>query len=265
MCVTEDSHRNIWVGTRHGLFRYNASDNSFTRFTVADGLPNDFVYGILEDELARLWISTNNGMACFDTRKKLLPAATPCATESPTTSSTSTPTAEPRRHLLVRRHRRHHVVPAPRPGGQPLCARTADHGRRCGRCRRRPPRAHRARFGGSGHGGGVPLGAQHLHGALRGGQSAGRGLQHLRLQARRIQHPLVRDLAPRGQLLEPQARALCLQGSRGKQRRTLERRACDGRNPRAADVVADPRGEGFCGRCWRWDSSGASWRRCWAA
>ena len=69
MCVTEDSHRNIWVGTRHGLFRYNASDNSFTRFTVADGLPNDFVYGILEDELARLWISTNNGMACFDTRK----------------------------------------------------------------------------------------------------------------------------------------------------------------------------------------------------
>ena len=69
MCVTEDSHHNIWVGTRHGLFRYNASDNSFTRFSVADGLPNDFVYGILEDELARLWISTNNGMACFDTQK----------------------------------------------------------------------------------------------------------------------------------------------------------------------------------------------------
>ena len=60
MCVAEDTHRNIWIGTRQGLFRYNAPDNSFTRFTVADGLPNDFVYGILEDELARLWISTNN-------------------------------------------------------------------------------------------------------------------------------------------------------------------------------------------------------------
>ena len=172
---------------------------------------------------------------------------------------------EPRRHLLVRRHRRHHVVPAPRPGGQPLCARTADHGRRCGRCRRRPPRAHRARFGGSGHGGGVPLGAQHLHGALRGGQSAGRGLQHLRLQARRIQHPLVRDLAPRGQLLEPQARALCLQGPRGKQRRTLERRACDSRNPRAADVVADSCGEDSVGVAGAGIRRGASWRRCWAA
>ena len=69
MCVAEDTHRNIWIGTRQGLFRYNAPDNSFTRFTVADGLPNDFVYGILEDELARLWISTNNGLACFDTQK----------------------------------------------------------------------------------------------------------------------------------------------------------------------------------------------------
>lgn len=69
MCVTEDTHRNIWVGTRHGLYRFNASDNSFTRFAVADGLPNDFVYGILEDELARLWISTNAGLACFDVQK----------------------------------------------------------------------------------------------------------------------------------------------------------------------------------------------------
>ena len=69
MCVAEDSHRNIWAGTRNGLYRFNASDNSFTRFSVADGLPNDFVYGILEDELARLWISTNAGLVCFDPQK----------------------------------------------------------------------------------------------------------------------------------------------------------------------------------------------------
>ena len=154
---------------------------------------------------------------------------------------------EPRRRLLVRRHRRHHLVPAPRPRGQPLCARAADHGRRCGRFGRRPPRAHRTRFGRARRRGGVPLGAQHLHRALRGGQSAGRRPQHLRLQAGGIQHPLVRNVASRSQLLEPQARALPLQGPRGEQRRTLERRARDGRDPRAADVVADPCGEDSVG------------------
>ena len=69
MCVAEDTHRNIWIGTRQGLAATTPRTIRSPRFTVADGLPNDFVYGILEDELARLWISTNNGLACFDTQK----------------------------------------------------------------------------------------------------------------------------------------------------------------------------------------------------
>lgn len=69
MCVAEDSRRNIWVGTRQGLYRFNEHDRSFTRFAVDDGLPNDIVYGILEDELGRLWISTNGGLACFDVQQ----------------------------------------------------------------------------------------------------------------------------------------------------------------------------------------------------
>lgn len=69
VCITEDSHRNVWVGTRCGLFRFDESDRTFTRFTTADGLPNDIVHGVLEDELGRLWISTNGGLACFDVEK----------------------------------------------------------------------------------------------------------------------------------------------------------------------------------------------------
>lgn len=72
LCVSEDSHRNVWIGTRQGLYRFNAADAGFTRFAVADGLPNDVVYGILEDELSRLWISTNAGLACFDMQKNAL-------------------------------------------------------------------------------------------------------------------------------------------------------------------------------------------------
>ena len=29
-------------------------------------MPNDFVYGILEDDASRLWMSTNKGLARFD-------------------------------------------------------------------------------------------------------------------------------------------------------------------------------------------------------
>lgn len=72
MCVAEDSRRNVWVGTRSGLYRYNEYEHSFTRFTAADGLPNDIVYGILEDELGRLWISTNGGLACFDVQQNAM-------------------------------------------------------------------------------------------------------------------------------------------------------------------------------------------------
>lgn len=65
VCLAEDSRCNIWVGTRQGLFRYDQTGHC-VRFTTDDGLPNDIVYGVLEDELGRLWISTNGGLACYD-------------------------------------------------------------------------------------------------------------------------------------------------------------------------------------------------------
>ncbi len=39
---------------------------SFTRLTKSDGLPGDVVYGILEDDLGRLWLSTNDGLGRHD-------------------------------------------------------------------------------------------------------------------------------------------------------------------------------------------------------
>ncbi|MDE6623732.1 MAG: helix-turn-helix domain-containing protein [Alistipes sp.] len=65
MCLAEDSRHNVWIGTRQGLFRYD-EEGACVHFTTADGLPNDIVFGMLEDELGRLWISTNGGLACFD-------------------------------------------------------------------------------------------------------------------------------------------------------------------------------------------------------
>jgi signal transduction histidine kinase len=38
----------------------------FQRFLVKNGLPNNVVYGILPDDNGNLWMSTNNGLSCFD-------------------------------------------------------------------------------------------------------------------------------------------------------------------------------------------------------
>lgn len=60
----------LWVATAAGLNLFHAKTQSFTRFTVKDGLPNDFVYGCLEDERGNLWMSSNNGLSRFDLRTK---------------------------------------------------------------------------------------------------------------------------------------------------------------------------------------------------
>lgn len=68
LCIQEDEARNIWAGTRSGLFRIESNSNQVTHYTTADGLPNEVIYGILEDSYNRLWLSTNKGLVCFDTK-----------------------------------------------------------------------------------------------------------------------------------------------------------------------------------------------------
>ena len=66
-CVFIDSKQDIWIGTRGGgIEKFNQLDSSFTSFTTDDGLPNNVVYGILEDEQQNLWLSTNWGLSRFN-------------------------------------------------------------------------------------------------------------------------------------------------------------------------------------------------------
>jgi signal transduction histidine kinase/ligand-binding sensor domain-containing protein/CheY-like chemotaxis protein len=67
-CQSKDSV--LWLGSNgYGLYKYlpgKDGSDSFVSFTTKQGLINNDVKGILEDEYGHLWISTNNGLSCFD-------------------------------------------------------------------------------------------------------------------------------------------------------------------------------------------------------
>ncbi|MEJ2634104.1 MAG: two-component regulator propeller domain-containing protein [Calditrichia bacterium] len=67
LCVQEDKAGRLWIGTYGGgLNQFNRDEMTFTRYTVEDGLPNNAVYGILEDGKGNLWLSTNKGISKFN-------------------------------------------------------------------------------------------------------------------------------------------------------------------------------------------------------
>ena len=73
-CFCEASDGTMWLGSNgYGLYRRVVSDDgewSFEVLTMDDGLVNNAVKGIVEDEQGRLWITTDNGLSVFDPRTR---------------------------------------------------------------------------------------------------------------------------------------------------------------------------------------------------
>ena len=63
--VFVDSLGQLWLGTEIGLVHFNSESNTYRRFTVSDGLPNNAIKAICEDEEGNLWITTNSGLSKF--------------------------------------------------------------------------------------------------------------------------------------------------------------------------------------------------------
>ena len=66
-CILEDKDGNIWLGSNgHGL--YQAIEDSlhnftFKNYTRRNGLPNNYIIGIVEDDYNNLWMTTNYGLS----------------------------------------------------------------------------------------------------------------------------------------------------------------------------------------------------------
>lgn len=66
--ICEDSHHRLWIGTEGGglLLFDRQQEKVIKRFSDADGLCNNAVLNILEDNDGMLWMSTFNGLSRFD-------------------------------------------------------------------------------------------------------------------------------------------------------------------------------------------------------
>jgi signal transduction histidine kinase/DNA-binding response OmpR family regulator/ligand-binding sensor domain-containing protein len=68
-CITGlcDNNGIVWLGFLDGGFvRFDPQNDSIKIFNTSDGLINNNVYGILEDNKNNLWISTNKGLSRFN-------------------------------------------------------------------------------------------------------------------------------------------------------------------------------------------------------
>lgn len=68
-CIIETKNGNICIGTYlGGLSIYHPKTNRFKTFNQKNGLPNDNILGIIEDDQANLWLSTDKGISKMEVR-----------------------------------------------------------------------------------------------------------------------------------------------------------------------------------------------------
>ncbi|MCU7552283.1 ATP-binding protein [Chitinophagaceae bacterium LB-8] len=71
LSLLEDSRGNIWAGTHGGgLALFHKNTKNFISFSEKDGLINNTVYKIVEDQKGLIWVSSNKGISSIDAGTK---------------------------------------------------------------------------------------------------------------------------------------------------------------------------------------------------
>jgi len=69
LSIYRDPKGILWVGTRGGgLNQFREEQKQWTRYTKSNGLPDNVIYSILEDNQGNFWLSTIMGICRFDPR-----------------------------------------------------------------------------------------------------------------------------------------------------------------------------------------------------
>jgi signal transduction histidine kinase/DNA-binding response OmpR family regulator len=64
-CLFTDSRGMIWIGTMDGLNVFNPSTSETVSFFEEDGLINNSIRSVTEDNSGKIWVSTSNGISCI--------------------------------------------------------------------------------------------------------------------------------------------------------------------------------------------------------
>ncbi len=64
----DSQKRIIFTSEGRGIFIYKRKTDEFENISEADGLPNNVIYGVLDDPSGNLWLSSNKGLICVNAK-----------------------------------------------------------------------------------------------------------------------------------------------------------------------------------------------------
>ena len=73
-CFLKDASERVWIGTEEGINLWDSDKKTFKSYSVKDGLPDENIQAIAQDDKGNLWLTTNKGLSrvIFDKNEQII-------------------------------------------------------------------------------------------------------------------------------------------------------------------------------------------------